>query len=344
VSKFQKALEQAQRDRALRLRATPASPPEAPTETERRPAPAPENGHAAESAWPSPPPPAAPRPPSQARPPRRRRPVGATEQVDDHMVSLVAPSSLEAEQYRALRHVIEQKHRVENMSVIAISSPGGGDGKTTTAINLAGALAQAPDARVLLVEADLRRPSISALLGLGDPNATGLVHAILDPSLSLADVVQPLPTFNLSVVVAGQTPPSPYEILKSPRLADLLDEARRDYDFVIMDTAPLVPVQDYRVIARLVDGMVLVVAAHRTPRPMLEAAFEILDPTRVIGLVFNGYDHLLAGRNIGYPGGYYTARSGKLGAAKGRGNRLGRLLRGGGGSRSRSRRPGDSER
>jgi Mrp family chromosome partitioning ATPase len=146
------------------------------------------------------------------------------------------------------------------------------------------------------------------------------------------------------VVVAGQTPPSPYEVLKSPRLAELLDEARRDYDFVIIDTAPLVPVQDYRVIARLVDGMVLVVAAHRTPRPMLEAAFEILDPARMIGLVFNGYDHLLAGRTMGYHGGYYAVRSGDLGPAKGRGNRLGRLLRGRGGSKSRSRRPGDSER
>jgi capsular exopolysaccharide synthesis family protein len=260
------------------------------------------------------------------------------------MVSLVAPSSVEAEQYRALRHVIEQKHRAENMSVIAISSPGVGDGKTTTAINLAGALAQAQDARVLLLEADLRRPSIGSMLGLGDPSAAGLVHAILDPGLSLTDVVQALPTFNLSAVVAGQTPPSPYEILKSPRFAELLDEARRDYDFVIIDTAPLVPVQDYRVIARLVDGMVLVVAAHRTPRPMLEAAFGILDPTRMIGLVFNGYDHLLAGRNMGYSGAYYAVRSGELGAAEGRGNRLGRLLRRGGRSRSRSRRPGDSER
>jgi capsular exopolysaccharide synthesis family protein len=272
----------------------------------------------------------------------RRRPVGPTGAVDDHLVSLVAPASLEAEQYRALRHVVEQKRRTDNMSVIAISSPGGGDGKTTTAINLAGALAQAPDARVLLVEADLRRPSISSLLGLGDPGALGLVQAILDPGLSLAHIVQPLSTFNLSVVVAGQTPPSPYEVLKSPRLGELLDEARRDYDYVILDTAPLVPVQDYRVIARLVDGMVLVVAAHRTPRPMLAAAFEILDPARMIGVVFNGYDPLLAGRHSGYSGGYYAPRWAN--GAEVPGNRLGRLLRRGSGPKTRSRRPGDFAR
>ena len=337
MSKFSKALEQAQRDRALRLR---PSPPPAPADngrsTEMHAAPAPrENGR-----------PTAPRPTPPPRAPRpmaaRRRPVGPTGAVDDHLVSLVAPASLEAEQYRALRHVVEQKRRTDNMSVIAISSPGGGDGKTTTAINLAGALAQAPDARVLLVEADLRRPSISSLLGLGDPDAPGLVQAILDPGLSLAHIVQPLSMFNLSVVVAGQTPPSPYEVLKSPRLGELLDEARRDYDYVILDTAPLVPVQDYRVIARLVDGMVLVVAAHRTPRPMLAAAFEILDPARMIGVVFNGYDPLLSGRRSGYSGGYYAPRSAS--AVEGPGNRLGRLLRRGSRPRTRSRRPGDPAR
>lgn len=318
MSKFAKALEQAQRDRALRSRPAPA-----------------DNGRPAES-------PA--RSSTQRTPVIRRRAAGQTGAVDDHLVSLVAPASLEAEQYRALRHIVEQKRRTDNLTVIAVSSPGGGDGKTTTAVNLAGALAQAPDARVLLIEADLRRPSIGPLLGLYDPGAPGLVHAILDPGLSLVLVVQPLPTFNLSVVVAGQTPPSPYEVLKSPRLAELLDEARRDYDYVVLDTPPMVPVQDCRLLARLVDGFVLVVAAHHTPRPMLEAALDIIDPTRLIGLVFNGYDHLLAGRHLGYKAGYYAPSS--MGPAAGRRKRgsLDRLLRRGEGSRARSRRVADRSR
>lgn len=315
MSKFSKALEQAQRDRALRPRAVSTG-----------------NGRSAE-----------PRsaPPVQRAPGTRRRAVGPTGAVDDHLVSLVAPAGVEAEQYRALRHVVEQKRRTDQMSVIAVSSPGGGDGKTITAINLAGALAQAPEARVLLVEADLRRPSIGSLLGLTDPGAPGLVHAILDPGLSLAHVVQPLPTFNLGVVVAGQTPPSPYEVLKSPRLGDLLDEARRDYDYVILDTAPLVPVQDCRVIARLLDGFILVVAAHRTPRPMLEAALDTIDPARLIGLVFNGYDHLLTGR---YRAGYYAPSSTVGGSDGRRRGPLGRLLRRGDAAETRSRRAADRSR
>jgi capsular exopolysaccharide synthesis family protein len=318
MSKFAKALEQAQRDRALRAGPAPGG-----------------NGQPAE-----------PRPTrSIPRPPvTRRRAVGQTGAVEDHLVSLVAPAGLEAEQYRALRHIVEQKRRTDNLMVIAVSSPGGGDGKTTTAINLAGALAQAPDARVLLLEADLRRPSIGPLLGLYDPSAPGLVHAILDPGLSLAQIVQPVTTFNLNVVLAGQTPPSPYEVLKSPRLAELLDEARCGYDYVVLDTPPMVPVQDCRLLARLVDGLVLVVAAHHTPRPMLEAALDIVDPTRLIGLVFNGYDHLLAGRQLGYRAGYYAPSSAGRTAGGRKIGSLGRILRRGETSRARSRRAADRSR
>jgi capsular exopolysaccharide synthesis family protein len=232
--------------------------------------------------------------------------VAASGEVDGHLVSLVAPAGLEAEQYRALRHVVEQRRKTDNLSVIAVSSPGVGDGKTTTAINLAGALAQGADASVLLVEADLRQPAISRLLGFGDSARLGLVDAILDPKLTLADIVQPRPPYNLSVVVAGQTPPSPYEVLKSPRLGTLLEEARRQYDYVVMDTTPLVAVQDCRVVARWVDGVVVVVAADRTPRALLEAALDVLDPAKVVGLVFNGFDHLLSNRYHRYYSAYYA--------------------------------------
>ena len=143
-----------------------------------------------------------------------------TEEVDSHLVSLVAPAGLEAEQYRALRHLVEQRHKAGDLSVVAVSSPGVGDGKTTTAINLAGALSQGSNSSVLLIEADLRRPSIGRLLGFEDTRSVGLVDAILDPRLTLADIVQPRPPYNLNIVLAGQSPASPYEILESPRLGD----------------------------------------------------------------------------------------------------------------------------
>jgi capsular exopolysaccharide synthesis family protein len=220
--------------------------------------------------------------------------VDIPEEVDDHLVSLVTPAAYEAEQYRALRHIVEQRHRADNLSLFAVSSAAGGDGKTLTAVNLAGALAQASEARVLLIEADLRHPSVAQLLGFGTARRPGLVDAIVDGNLTLAHVVLIRPPFNLSVVLAGQTLPSPYEVLKSPRLGGLLEEARAQYDYVILDTPPLVSVQDCRIIARWVDGVILVVGAHETPRRLVEEALNVLDPAKVLGFVFNRDDQGLA--------------------------------------------------
>jgi capsular exopolysaccharide synthesis family protein len=266
MSKFFRALEQAERDRALQQGGAPQ--PAGPTTS--------------------------PSPEVRIVEPVRLQepPVDSSSGVDDHLVSLVAPAAFEAEQYRALRHTIEQLHRAHDLRVVAVSSPGAGDGKTTTAINLAGALAQAPDTRVLLVDADLRRPSLASLLALGGSDGgPGLVNAILDSTLTLEQVTRSCPPFNLAVIPAGQAPPSPYEVLKSPRLFELLEEARRRYDYIVLDAPPLCPVQDCRVIAHWVDGFLVVVAAHQTPRRLVNEALKVLERGKILGLVFNGDEH-----------------------------------------------------
>jgi len=220
--------------------------------------------------------------------------------VDEHLVSLLTPTSFEAEQYRALRHMVEQMHKTSGLSIVAISSPAVGDGKTTTAINLAGALAQAPEARVLLVDADLRRSSVGDHLGLGASGRRGLVDAILAPGLSLDDVGRHRPPFNLSVLPAGRRLAAPYELLKSARLGELLEEARRRYDYIVLDTPPLVPFPDCRVIGKWVDGFLVVVAAHKTPRKLLEEALSVMDPAKIVGLVFNGDDRQFSGYYYAY--------------------------------------------
>jgi capsular exopolysaccharide synthesis family protein len=261
MSKFFKAHQQVQRDHGVRGETT-------------------SNGARREDVRPSP-------PPTTAAP---RTPAPVTENfwgVDEHLVSLVTPAAFEAEQYRALRHVVEQLHRTADMKVVAVSSAASGDGKTVTALNLAGALAQSPDARVLVVDGDLRRPSLDRRLGMTDPGRPGLVDAIVNPAVTLDDVVERRPPFNLSVIRAGQTPPSPYELLKAPRLGELLQEARARYDYVIVDTPPLTPVQDCRIVGRWVDGFLVVVAAHRTPRRLVKEALTRLDQAKIIGFVFN---------------------------------------------------------
>ena len=298
MSKFFKALEQAERDQALQHGGAPQST--GPTAS-----PAPEV-EAAE--------PVAPRQP----------PADSAGGVDDHLVSLVTPAAFEAEQYRALRHAVEQLHKARDLRIVAVSSPGVGDGKTITAINLAGALAQAPEARVLLVDADLRRPSVASLLALGGSDGPGLVTAILDPTLTLERIARPRPPFNLSVIPAGEVPPSPYEVLKSPRLGELLEEARRRYDYIVLDAPPLCPVQDCRVIAHWVDGFLLVVAAHRTPRRLVDEALNVVERGKMLGLVFNGDEHPPSGY-YGYYG-YYGRSAGANPASPNGHGRLGRAV------------------
>jgi len=214
---------------------------------------------------------------------------------ESEAVEQKVPRALEAEQYRGLAHVVEQLAKL-GKSVLAISSPIGGDGKTTTSINLARTLAQAAGSRVLLVDADLRRGSVGEQLGVGRSASAGLAGVIADPGCALEAVVRNRPTLNLSVLPAGAYPPLPYEALRSPRVGELLREARRGYDFVLVDTPPVVPVADWRALGEWVDGFLLVVAAHHTPRELLDEALSAMGPEKVLGIVFNGDDVFLSRR------------------------------------------------
>ena len=233
---------------------------------------------------------------------------GEREPVAEQLVSLVAPASCAADQYRTLRHTVERVRQESGLQVLAVTSPGAGDGKSVTTLNLAGALAQSPGARVLVMDADLRKPSVTDYLGLGRLRAPGLAEAIQDQKYDLAGIVRYLEGFNLSVLPAGGPLRAPYELLNSPRLEALLADTRRRYDFVLIDTPPLVPLPDCRVIERLVDGFLIVVAAHRTPRKLLAEALNLVDPAKIVAVVFNADDRPDS-HYYGYSGYYYGAAS-----------------------------------
>jgi capsular exopolysaccharide synthesis family protein len=207
--------------------------------------------------------------------------------IDPHLVALTSPGSFAAEQYQGLRLTIERLRRGRTLQVIAVTSPAAGEGKTLTAINLAGALARgADDARVLLIDADLRRPAVTRQLAI-DPFSQGLTEVVESPATTLDSVTQTLKPYNLSIVPAGLRKGAVHQILRSPRLDGLLAEARRRYDFVVLDTPPLLPVFDSALLANAVDGVLVVVAANQTPRKLLGEALNMLDPSKVLGIVFN---------------------------------------------------------
>ena len=220
--------------------------------------------------------------------------------VDTHLVSLTAPASFAAEQYQGLRLTIERLGRSRDLKVIAISSPAAGDGKTVTAINLAGALARGGDERVLLIDADLRRPSVGRQLGLLDARK-GLADALADGGVAVADVVQPLKGFNLDIVTAGIARGGVSQILRSPRLDAFIQEARQRYGFIVLDTPPLLPVFDSALLAKSVDGVLMVVSANQTPRKLLGESLNMLEPSKVLGIVFNRDERPL----FGYYNSYY---------------------------------------
>jgi capsular exopolysaccharide synthesis family protein len=211
----------------------------------------------------------------------------------DELVSFVAPASLEANQYRSLRHLVERLHRDSGFQVFAVTSPGSSDGKTVTTLNVAGSLAQSRDARVAIIDADLHRPTVARYLGIEPTAAPGLVDLLSDETRRLEDATRRFEALNVSVILTGHYEAGAYELLNSPRLDSLIQEARQRFDYIFIDTPPLTPLPDCRLLGRGVDGFFLVVAAHRTPRRALGEALDLIDRTKLIGMVFNGDDQPL---------------------------------------------------
>ena len=228
-------------------------------------------------------------------------------EVEDHLACLLSPQSFEADQYRVLRQFLTEARGARPLRILAVTSPAAGDGKTTTSINLAATLAQTPGSRVLLVDTDLRRPFVATNLGLS-PDRPGLAEAAIDEGLRLSDVVQSTP-YNLAVLPAGAPPANPYRALESPRIGQLLEQARDAYEYVVLDTPPVLLVPDCKLMSQWIDGFLLVVAAHRTPRKLLGEALSALDESKMLGIVFNGDDRPMGGYYGKYYGGYYHDRS-----------------------------------
>lgn len=203
-------------------------------------------------------------------------------------VSLIAaqkPSSVQAESYRELRTNLHFMLTADRMNTFLVTSSLSEEGKTSTAINLAQVLAQAGD-RVLLVDADLRRPSLATELGL--ERTVGLTTVLIG-DVELDDVTQPLETAGLDVLTSGPIPPNPSELLGSEAMRTLLEAAAEAYDYVVVDTAPLLAVTDAVALSRFVDGSLVIAQSDRVKKQQLGEALGKLDSVdaRVLGVVVN---------------------------------------------------------
>jgi capsular exopolysaccharide synthesis family protein len=214
-------------------------------------------------------------------------------------VAATHPTSVAAEQYRLLRTRLEGLDRGRRAQLVLVTSPGSGDGKTTTSANLALTMAQDFNHNVILVEADMRRPTLAGLCGLNPDR--GLVDVLIGGA-PLDDVLVQLPDQNLFVLPAGQVTNRSTELLGSTMMTRLIETLRTRFDRIVIDSPP-VTLADTHVLARLADGVLIVVRAGITSRPALEHALEGVERERITGLVLNDVDPSVGA----YPGAYAWA-------------------------------------
>ncbi|ARU53028.1 chromosome partitioning protein [Cellulosimicrobium cellulans] len=212
--------------------------------------------------------------------------VGYDEDAPEHpLIVQESPQAVRAEAFRRLRTNLQFLELGPAARTYLMTSALPGEGKTTTSINLAITLADAGQ-RVVLVDADLRRPSIARYLGV--EGSVGLT-TILIGKVSIEDAVQPWGNGNLDVIASGQIPPNPSELLGAAPMAQLLDRLRAEYDVIVIDSPPLLPVTDAAVLAKGVGGAIVVVGAGTVHRNQLETALSALGTVGVapLGIVVN---------------------------------------------------------
>jgi receptor protein-tyrosine kinase len=226
--------------------------------------------------------------------------------------TLLASEAATAEAFRMLRANLRYFNVDRGLHVVLITSAAPGDGKSTVAANLAAASA-ANGARTLLIEVDLRHPTLAR--GLGVAASPGLTH-VLARDAQLDSVVQTVPATSgaadaasgrtLDVIVAGPLPPNPTDLIESERMREILREAARDYEFVVVDTPPTAVVPDAIPLVTQVDGVVVVGRLGKSTRESLSQLRRQLDhldaPT--LGVVVNDVTLKTAGYAYGYGYGY----------------------------------------
>lgn len=225
------------------------------------------------------------------------------------LASIVAPRSPVAEAFRALRTNLEFASVDEPLRSLLVTSAIPGEGKSTISANIAVAFAQA-GRRVILLDADMRRPSIHRLFEL--PNAYGLTTLLRAEETAISSVAHRTEEPNLRVITTGPLPPNPAELLGSQRMREVLDRLSAEAEMIIVDSPPLHAVTDAAVLASALGGTLLVIHAGRTRRAAVRQAKEALDrvSAHVVGVVLNRLtERSTAGYYYRYYGDYYGTPS-----------------------------------
>ncbi|MCA1605553.1 MAG: CpsD/CapB family tyrosine-protein kinase, partial [Acidobacteria bacterium] len=204
--------------------------------------------------------------------------------VEPHLVAITQPRSAYCELFRSLRTRILQAGEREDMHTFVITSAGMGEGKTLTALNLAWLLAQTEGVRALLIDSDLRQPCATDYLAINAPRG---LSEVLGGELSLREAVVRLDPAGLYLLPGGAPRDDVAELLSGPTYAGVIAEARRMFDFIIIDAPPLGIFTDANVLINRADGALMVVRAGTTRYSIVDKLLEQLPRERMLGVVLN---------------------------------------------------------
>jgi len=206
-----------------------------------------------------------------------------------NLITAKKPKSPISEQYRTIRTNIQFSMVDKQLKTLVCTSSIPEEGKTTTISNLAMTLAQQGQ-KILLVDADLRKPTIHQLMELKNKN--GLTNLLTKKVTPDSAVLKPSKKLNLYILPSGPIPPNPSELLGSKKMKDLVSTLSEEYDLILFDTPPVLAVADAQILSGLCDGVVLVIRSHRTEKKNLVKAKELLDRTKcnLLGTIFNAVD------------------------------------------------------
>ncbi len=212
--------------------------------------------------------------------------ISGADRPEKGLVTVDHPKSPNAEAFRSVDTNIKLSRTAGAVRTILITSAGPSEGKTITASNLAVAMAESGD-RVVLVDADLRRPSVHKFFGIS--NSVGLTNLLVDDSTDVAQHMIPSFVENLWVIPSGPIPPRPSVLLGTSRMGDMMRELLDRCDTVLLDSPPMMAVTDAVVLSSQVDGVLLVVMAGKTNRDLLNRSKEMLGNVgaQILGGVLN---------------------------------------------------------
>jgi capsular exopolysaccharide synthesis family protein len=193
----------------------------------------------------------------------------------------ISPTS--REQYRRLAASLHHAKEASGLTIVMVTSAVSGEGKTLTSSNLALTLSESYRKNVLLIDTDLRKPSLHSVFRVR--SESGLSEGLASGSDRTVPIYQVAP--KLAILAAGRPTSDPIAHLTSPRMRRLLDEARNFFDWIILDTPPVALLPDANLLSSIVDGAVLVVKAGGTPYPLVERAVDAVGRNKTLGVVLN---------------------------------------------------------